>query len=338
MREYIWLACSGIALGRLGSPTMVTPSSVTVSPGRVSSQFPPASAARSTITEPGRIPRAASAVMSTGAGRPGMSAVVMTASDSATWRRDQLLLALVLVLRERDRVATLAFGALDVELEEGGAEALDLLLHGGTHVEGGDDGSEPPRGGDRLQAGDSRAEHEDARGRDRARGGRQHRQELRQVVGRDQRGLVAGDRALRGERVHRLRSGDARDRVHRERRHAPLGEGAHEVAVDEWLQERDEDLPVAELRHLFAGGLLHLRNDVDSRERVAHDLRAGLLVRGVEESGFRHPLPTRPEPRRLLPRDAWSNRARGRLAARPKRSPWGRRPSCRAKCSAHRTV
>src|SRR6185312_1658687 len=85
-REYIWLACSGIALGRLSSPTMVTPSSVTVSPGRVSSQFPPASAARSTITEPARIPRAASAVMRTGAGRPGMSAVVMTASDSATWR------------------------------------------------------------------------------------------------------------------------------------------------------------------------------------------------------------------------------------------------------------
>ena len=44
--------------------------------------------------------------------------------------------------------------------------------------------------------------------------------------------------------------------------------------------------PCAELRHLFAGGLLHLRNDVDSRERVAHDLRAGLLIRGVEESGF----------------------------------------------------
>src|SRR6185369_2417198 len=68
LREYIWLACSGIALGRLSSPTTVTPSSITVSPGCVSSQFPPASAARSTITEPGRIPRAASAVMRTGAG------------------------------------------------------------------------------------------------------------------------------------------------------------------------------------------------------------------------------------------------------------------------------
>ena len=33
--------------------------------------------------------------------------------------------------------------------------------------------------------------------------------------------------------------------------------------------------------------LLHLRNDVDAGERVAHELRAGLLVRGVEEPGFR---------------------------------------------------
>ena len=50
------------------------------SPGVVSSQLPPVSPARSTITLPGRIPSTASAVTSFGAGRPGTSAVVITTS------------------------------------------------------------------------------------------------------------------------------------------------------------------------------------------------------------------------------------------------------------------
>ena len=59
---------------------MVTPSRSTISPGSVGSQLPPASAARSTITEPGRIARDGAAGISLGAGRPGMSAVVITTS------------------------------------------------------------------------------------------------------------------------------------------------------------------------------------------------------------------------------------------------------------------
>ena len=82
---YIWLACCGISLGQLRRPTMVTLWRTTVSPGTVSSQFPPVSAARSTMTEPGRMPNTASSVMSTGARLPGIAAVVMTASASATY-------------------------------------------------------------------------------------------------------------------------------------------------------------------------------------------------------------------------------------------------------------
>ena len=56
---------------------IVTPLSVTYfSPGCVSSQLPPPNAARSTITEPGRICSTISAVISLGEGRPGMAAVV----------------------------------------------------------------------------------------------------------------------------------------------------------------------------------------------------------------------------------------------------------------------
>ena len=84
--------------GQLSRPTIVTLWRTTVSPGTVSSQFPPVSAARSTMTEPGRMPNTAASVMSTGARLPGIAAVVMTASASATCAGDQLLLALVLLL------------------------------------------------------------------------------------------------------------------------------------------------------------------------------------------------------------------------------------------------
>ncbi len=53
------------------------------SPGTVSSQLPPVSAAISTITEPGCILATVSAMISFGAARPGTSAVVMTTSERA---------------------------------------------------------------------------------------------------------------------------------------------------------------------------------------------------------------------------------------------------------------
>src|SRR6267154_468826 len=41
-----------------------------------------------------------------------------------------------------------------------GAVAFDLLFGGGPHVGRSDDGAKPPRGRDRLQAGDADAHHE----------------------------------------------------------------------------------------------------------------------------------------------------------------------------------
>jgi hypothetical protein len=65
--------------------------------GSVSGQLPPCGAARSTITEPGFIALTISSVTSTGAARPGISAVVITMSACATrlatsafWRSSQL--------------------------------------------------------------------------------------------------------------------------------------------------------------------------------------------------------------------------------------------------------
>ena len=56
----------------------------TISPGRVNSQLPPPSAAISTMTEPDFISAIISASINTGAGRPGMAAVVITKSASLT--------------------------------------------------------------------------------------------------------------------------------------------------------------------------------------------------------------------------------------------------------------
>ena len=67
---------------------MVRPPTFLLSPGTVSSQFPPASEARSTTTEPVRIASTISLVISLGAGRPGMSAVVITTSMSGTTLRN----------------------------------------------------------------------------------------------------------------------------------------------------------------------------------------------------------------------------------------------------------
>ena len=80
LREYSWLAWYGIVDGRFVRPTIVTSRSSVISPGVVSSQLPPVSAATSTITEPGRIASTADAGISRGAGLPGTSAVVITAS------------------------------------------------------------------------------------------------------------------------------------------------------------------------------------------------------------------------------------------------------------------
>jgi hypothetical protein len=73
-------ACSGMVAGRFSGDMIFTSWRITTSPGSVSSQLPPASPARSTITDPGFMPCTAASVTSLGAGRPGTRAVVITTS------------------------------------------------------------------------------------------------------------------------------------------------------------------------------------------------------------------------------------------------------------------
>ena len=120
----------------------------------------------------------------------------MTTTSKSPICLEILLLAALLLLGELARVSALGLLADDAGLEERRAQALHLLLDHGPHVEAGDDGAQATRGRDRLQPGDAGADHEHLRGGDGPCGGHQHRQELRQPVGREEHRLVAGDRGL----------------------------------------------------------------------------------------------------------------------------------------------
>ena len=78
----------------------------------------------------------------------------------------QLALPAVELLVHGLGVAALVLGAggFHVEHDEPRAQALDLLLHGGAHVVAADHRAQAARGGDRLQSGDARADHQHARG------------------------------------------------------------------------------------------------------------------------------------------------------------------------------
>jgi len=76
--------CPPILDGKSVYPIILTPLSVVTSLSfSVSSQLPPASAAKSTTTDPGLRILICSLVMSLGAGLPGISAVVMMISTYA---------------------------------------------------------------------------------------------------------------------------------------------------------------------------------------------------------------------------------------------------------------
>ena len=113
LRLYIWLACIGMRAraGCARADDRARRPSITVSPSTVSSQLPPVSAARSTITEPGRMLRTISAVIEPRRGAPGICAVrddEILIVDVLADRRER---ALLLVVALRLGVAALVLGA-----------------------------------------------------------------------------------------------------------------------------------------------------------------------------------------------------------------------------------
>jgi hypothetical protein len=102
----------------------------------------------------------------------------------------------------------------------------------------------------------------------------------------DERRLVAGDRALRREGVHRLRARDPRDRVHGERRHPPTRQRLEELRARQRLEEADQRRALPEQRDLVVVRPLHLADGIGlaaDRGRAADDPGACGLVLAVEE-------------------------------------------------------
>ena len=234
--------------------------------------------------------------------------------------RHRLALASVerLVLGRGIPALALGGGGVERQLDELRAETLDLLLDGRADVIRLDLGAKPLGGRDRLQAGHARADHEHPRRRDRAGGGHHHREQAGQRGGGQQHGLVAGDVGHRGQGVHALRPGDARDQLHRDDRGAPGGHGLGGVGRTERICKPDhgvlrtqpfdvgsavgarrgrgpylqEDVGLRE--HLFAGAERGARRDVGivwtagaDAGALLHEHRAPDLISGEMLPGTR---------------------------------------------------
>ncbi len=134
--------------------------------------------------------------------------------------------------------------------------------------------------------------HQDPRRRDRTGRRHHHRKGASELARRVEHGAVAGKVGLRGQDVHRLRAGDARDQLHGEGNEAGLGIGGDVVGVLERLQHADEHRATLHPRELAGGaiedGALHLEDDIGiavGRHGVGRDGRPDGFVGAIRKGG-----------------------------------------------------
>ncbi len=203
---------------------------------------------------------------------------------------DQRGLLGLIVLRHFLGVAAGGLGLLEflvLDRDELGAEAFDLLLGRRTHVGRGDDGAEPARGRDRLQAGDAGAHDEHLRRRHRAGRRHHHRQRAAIFGGAVDHRAVAGEIGLAREHIHDLRAGDARHQLHREGGDAGIGHGLERRVLAVGVHDGDDERALLVAGKLGGGGPAHLEHHVGVRERVGGHGRAGGGEFGVGNAGPR---------------------------------------------------
>ncbi len=184
---------------------IVTPLCSTIFPASDRAQFPPRSTARSTMTEPGFMLSTISLVIRTGAGLPGMRAVVTTMSCDFRCSAIRAACLLPVILAQFLGVAALRCGILQpLDENEFGAEALHLFRRRRPDIRRRDDGAEPSRRGDRLEACNARTHDEHPCRRHRSRRRHHHRKGAGILRGGVDHRLVAGKIGLRRQHVHRL--------------------------------------------------------------------------------------------------------------------------------------
>jgi hypothetical protein len=171
-------------------------------------------------------------------------------------------------------------------LDEPCAQRFHLLLDGGTHIEGFDNRSEPPRRGDRLKPGNPRPKDQHPGGLHRPCRRHEKRHETAVFVCCDQHGLVAGDIRLRRKDIHRLCPCDAGDGFERKGRHARFRE-LLDCRLVVRIEKPDENRPAPQQRKLARLGHAYFENDVGLRVQVRSvrdDHRAGGFEAGVRDA------------------------------------------------------
>ena len=155
--------------------------------------------------------------------------------------------------------------------EEFGAERFNLLLGRGPHVGRGDDSAEPPRGGDRLQAGNADTHHEHFGCRNRACRGHHHRESAAEGLGCLDHGAIAGEIGLAGQHIHHLRAGDARHQFHRKCQNAGLGQRLQRGLVAVGIHDRNDQGAALVAGKLGCLRAFHLDDDVGIFEGIGAD-------------------------------------------------------------------
>ncbi len=202
-------------------------------------------------------------------------------------RRQHLALPVGPILGHLACVATRSLERLELEVDRLGTHRPDLLGGGRADVVRQDDRTQPLGRRDRLQPGDAGTEHDHLRGLHRAGGRHVQREETTQQPGRHDRAAIPGDQGLRGQRVHRLCAGDARDELQRERGDPEVAQVRDEVMGGVHRQEGHRGRAVAQPPGPVAAQSVHPEDHVGLGQRVIGDNRAGLDVElvGVLRAG-----------------------------------------------------
>ena len=211
--------------------------------------------------------------MITGALRPGHRGGGNHGVGRGDARIQRFLLLGLFFGGELAGIAAGAVGA-DAGFDELGAQRLHLFAGGATNVIRLDHGAQAPRGGDGLQPRHAGADDQRLRRADGAGGRGQHGHELFEVVGGDQHGLVAGQRGLRGQAVHRLGAGDARNELDREAGDLAVAQRLHLGLARVGLQEADHHGAGFELADLLEAERRDRQQDVGLRQDRRPNYRA----------------------------------------------------------------
>ncbi len=214
------------------------------------------------------------------------------------------------VVAELTRVAAFA-GSAHAQVQKSRTQRGDLLTRFRPHIEAFHLRAQPLGGGDRLQAGHARADHQHlARAHGAGRGG-QHRKKARRQLRGNQHRLVAGHAGLRAQHIHRLRARGARQALQWKRNQLPRGKRLRTRRVCIRRQHADHHRVRLAPEQRVGRRRLHAQHHLGLRHGVgAGRLRTGLQIRVIVHAAG--PAGPRFDPHAGTERDQFLDRFRRR--------------------------